>query len=226
MISIIEPTYYWPKTTKAMFPLVMEHIERCGRICYRSEDRITKDSAEKFVENICINRHESVLEHISLTAIVICSRSASHQLVRHRLASYSQESQRYVSYGKHDSLKVICPPSIGVPLGDYAIYGPEAALSGRRNRWIRHIDATYVEYKMELAEGAKPEDARYILPNATKTELAVTFNVRQWLHFLRTRCDKHAQWEIRGIATSILDDLNDRFPAIFGCLKKDVTNDS
>jgi thymidylate synthase (FAD) len=207
-----------------MFPIVMEHIERCGRICYKSEDKITDDSAERFVKNICINRHESVLEHVALTAIVICSRSASHQLVRHRIAAYSQESMRYVNYGRVDALKVICPPSIGIDPGRYDMDGPERFLGEKQSRWVRHIESDYAEYKLELSEGVKAEDARYVLPNATKTEIAVTYNVRQWLHFLRTRCDSHAQWEIRGIALSILDDLNDRFPAIFGRLHTDVNN--
>ena len=540
MITIIEPHFYWPETTLKMFPFIMEHIERCGRICYKSEDLITDDSAEKFVINICRNRHESVLEHCSVTAIIVCSRACSHQLVRHRIAAYclagdtevvafskkgrspkrwtlkqlhqwsldpkrkgrlslirlrsvnkngvlvpgqiksivesgkqevyqittkfgrvieatvkhrfltpqgwkqlhqlnvgdkvisngkvayknpewiqemylarnmtrkevaklagisdaymgqwiqhfglqkshsqypgrkpghgkpgmfppaslkclseskqgcknpcwlgeegsaqagrgraqklynlpdscetcgatvrlsrhhcdentlnnsrsnimflcdachrqwhtgqavlsvfsdtiisidyigikptydiemigpnhnfianglvvhnSQESQRYCNYGKKDSLQVICPRGIGIKPGDYDIEeyqedeqswwswtanGVELALPknpknihqfGCSLQWLEQIDGAYSEYKAELAEGVKPEDARYVLPNATKTELAVTFNLRQWRHFFRTRCDKHAQWEIRDIATNILTDLKERLPSVF-----------
>lgn len=216
MITVVEPTYYWPETSLNMFPFLMEHVERCGRICYKSEDRITGGSAEKFVERICRSGHESVLEHASLTAIVICSRACSHQLVRHRIAAYSQESMRYVNYGKHDSLKVICPPSIGLAPGDYSVGNPNDDWTGRQNRWVGQIERAYGEYKRELVEGVRPEDARYVLPNATKTELAVTFNLRQWRHIFQQRAlNKHAQWEIRNIFLAILEDLSERMPSVF-----------
>ncbi len=211
MITIVKPGFYWPETTLEMFPLLLTHIERCGRICYKSEKLITDDSANKFVEKICKNRHESVLEHFSITAIVVCSRACSHQLVRHRIGSYSQESQKYVNYGKDDSLQVICPPSIGLPPGSYELGGT----SIRQSRWLEHIELAYEEYKMELADGIQAEDARFVLPNATKTELAVTYNIRSWKHFFKMRCSLKAQWEIRGIAESIRSDLVDRFPGVF-----------
>lgn len=245
MITVIEPYYYWPETTIAMFPFIMEHIERCGRICYKSEDLITEDSAEQFVKKICRNRHESVLEHAAVTAIVVCSRACSHQLVRHRIAAYSQESQRYCNYGKVDSLKVICPPSIGI---EPAHYRAEEWTSGlgwdltkndkcfdvsrnmseqdrltfeRQRQWIVQTECAYSEYKAELAEGVPPGDARYVLPNATKTELAVTFNLRQWRHVFQERAlNRHAQWEIRGIFSSILYSLKRKLPAVFNDLEE------
>ena len=213
MITIVKPHFFWPETTLKMMPFLMSHIEYCGRICYRSKDKITDDSAKRFVEKITKSGHHSVLEHFSITAIVICSRACSHQLVRHRIAAYSQESMRYCNYGKDDSLKVICPPSIGLEPGDYE---EGFKLPIQQEIWIRQIDTAYQEYLSELAEGVRPEDARYVLPNATKTELAVTFNVRQWKHFFKMRCDKHAQWEIRDIAISIQDNLKSHFPSVFG----------
>ena len=225
MITVVEPRFFWPETTLKMFPFLMEHIEICGRVCYRSEDKITDGSAERFVKMINKSGHHSVLEHFSITAIVVCSRACSHQLVRHRISSFSQESMRYCNYGKDDSLQVICPPSIGLEPGDYVfendglwrngiLYIPPFS-PGKLTRWVSQIDSAYQEYKAELKNGVKPEDARYVLPNATKTKLAVTFNVRSWLHFFKMRCDKHAQWEIRGIANSILNDLSRRFPSVF-----------
>ncbi|MHC4188378.1 MAG: FAD-dependent thymidylate synthase [Planctomycetota bacterium] len=231
MITIIEPHYYWPETTLKMLPLFMEHIERCGRICYKSEDLITNDSAAKFVEKICRNRHESVLEHCTATAIVVCSRACSHQLVRHRIAAYSQESQRYCDYGKKSSLQVICPESIGISPGDYdARYVDNCGLvvqrggqedyqrflTPKQQHWLWEVDCAYSEYKAEVAEGIAAGDARYVLPNATKTEIAVTFNLRQWRHVFQERAlNKHAQWEIRGIFSAILADLKERLPAVF-----------
>ena len=228
MITIVEPTYFWPETTLKMFPFLMEHVERCGRICYKSEDRITEGSAEQFVKRICKSGHESVLEHASATAIVVCSRACSHQLVRHRIAAYSQESQRFCSYGKVNSLKVICPPNIGLLPGDYERVGWMTQLNGQNVRlteqhesWIRDMGCAYSAYKRELTQKIKPEDARYLLPNATKTELAVTFNLRQWRHVFQERAlNKHAQWEIRAIFSSILDDLSERIPAVFADLKQ------
>lgn len=234
MITIIKPHYYWPITTEVAFPFIMEHIERCGRICYKSEDKITESSAERFVSTICRNRHESVLEHCAVTAIIVCSRACSHQLVRHRIAAYSQESQRYCNYGKYDSLKVICPEGIGIGPGDYTAEcfencgwviwkdGEVWEANPHQVQWIAQVDGAYSEYKAELIEGVKPEDARYVLPNATKTELAVTFNLRQWRHVFQERAlNRHAQWEICGIFSSILDDLKKRLPAVFCDLEKE-----
>ena len=246
MITIVKPNYYWPETTLAAFPRMVEHLERCGRICYKSEDLITEDSANKFVERICRNRHESVLEHCVATAIIVCSRACSHQLVRHRIAAYSQESQRYCDYGKKSygeksSLSVICPPSIGIEPGDYTAENCEKVWanggwlvwkngkqwqgSTKDVQWLAQVDGAYSEYLAEVKEGVPPGDARFVLPNACKTELAVTFNLRQWRHYFRTRCDKHAQWEIRGIATAILTDLTERLPSVFEDIYKEFTNE-
>ncbi len=220
MITVIEPTFYWPKTTLDMFPFLVEHVERCGRICYKSEKKITPGSADMFVEKIRKSQHLSVLEHASVTAIVIGSRAMSHQLVRHRIAAYSQESMRYCNYGKNDSLQVICPPSIGLPPGDYLMDDLETKLEGtlsfRQCRWVELMDGAYYEYKCELDDGIRPEDARFVLPNATKTELAVTFNLRQWRHvFMERALNKHAQWEIRDIFSAILRDIQTRLPSVF-----------
>jgi thymidylate synthase (FAD) len=196
-----------------MWEHLLPHVERCGRICYKSEAKITGDSAPKFVENICRNRHESVLEHSSLTAIMIGSRAFSHQLVRHRIGAYSQESMRFVNYGKVGAMKVICPKRIGLPAGIYR--GDVTRLSDRQVSWLQNQEACYREYLRELDDGVPPEDARYSLPISCKTEVAVTYNLRQWRHFLRIRTDRHAQWEIRDIATSICKQLKNDMPAVF-----------
>ena len=218
MITVVEPSFYWPSTTLKMFPFLMQHIERCGRVCYRSEEQITKDSARRFVEKICKNKHESVLEHFSITAIVVCSRACSHQLVRHRIGSYSMESQRYCSY--KDRLFVICPRSVSLGPGDYStlddngsvlINGVNFLIQNNQYHWLKQIESAFTAYQ----ENGKAEDARYLLPNASKTELAVTYNVRQWKHFFKMRCSKHVQTEIREIATSIRADLRKRFPGVF-----------
>ena len=218
MITICEPGWEWTPLAETTIPLMMKHIEECGRVCYRSEDRITDGSAAKFVEKICRNHHESVLEHGTLTARIWCSRAASHQLVRHRLAAYSMESMRYCNYGKL-GLKVICPPSIGLKPGGYNLNLTDG-MNNRAWRWLWAVHGCYDEYLDELDDGIPPEDARFVLPNATRTELATTFNLRMWRHVILDRgLNPRAQWEIRQIFHSIYTDLKLRLPSIFGDLE-------
>lgn len=216
MITVIKPSWSWLSLSEQKIEWITQHLEECGRNCYKSEDCITPDSADKFVRKICRNNHVSVLEHEGLTARIVCSRAASHQLVRHRIAAYSQESMRYVNYGKKGSLKVICPPSIGVPLGDYKRWHYYEKLSKRQNRWLSVIGEAYTEYEAELREGVKPEDARFVLPHACKTEVVATYNMRTWRHVIEERgLNKGAQWEIRGIFHDIYEHLKWRLPSIF-----------
>lgn len=216
MITVIEPSWSWLKLSERKIQWITEHLEECGRNCYKSEDRITPDSADKFVRKICRRKHISVLEHEGLTARIVCSRAASHQLVRHRIAAYSQESMRYVNYGKR-GLQVICPPRIGVPPGEYEQWSPEwDRLHIKQKSWISLMCQCYDEYQRELAEGVRPEDARFVLPHACKTEVVATYNMRTWRHVIEERgLNGDAQWEIRGIFYDIYEHLKWRLPAIF-----------
>ena len=216
MIEIVKPSWEWLR--KPMRSEINRHLERCGRVCYRSEAAITDGSARKFVKKICKLGHESVLEHESLTARVICSRAASHQLVRHRLGAYSQESMRYCNYGKSEALQVICPPSIGIAPGKY-INGVSYGLESIQYHWLETVAHTHAEYLYELDNGIRPEDARFVLPNATKTEVVCTYNLRMWRHVIKERgLNPKAQWEIRDIFFDIYEDLKLRLPEIFGDL--------
>jgi thymidylate synthase (FAD) len=211
-----------------------KRLEEAGRTCYKSEHAITDDSAGKFVRMICRNHHESVLEHCSISARIICSRACSHQIVRHRLAAYSQESQRYINYGRCAGLKVVAPPSLEFPAGNYYDSGlgnPSAWYRSagptdntlipelRKANWLRAVEASYLAYIAELNVG-RPEDARYLLPNATKTELVMTMNLRMWRHVLRERAQNpKAQWEIRGIFSGLYTKLVTKLPCVFGDLR-------
>lgn len=214
LVNVIEPDLWF-------MPHLAEtgrFIERCGRVCYKSEDRITDKSAEKFVRMICRNHHESVLEHQSMTAVVTCSRACSHQIVRHRIGAYSQESQRYVNYAKR-GYQVICPPSIGLPPGEYRA-GDTSGMTTPQAGWIGSLFCAFGTYEKLLEEKVKPEDARYVLPNACKTELAVTYNMRTWRHVIRERAlNDHAQWEIRGIFRKAYEILKSNIPEVFGDLE-------
>lgn len=202
MISIVEPSaaLLTPIDQVLSIPRL---LERCGRVCYKSEDKITDDSANRFLAAIIKLGHESVLEHANITYLITCSRACSHQLVRHRIGAFSQASQRFIDYGAgKKGFGVIVPPSIAEKEID------------KLGFMIQCADA-YTKYLMLRNAGVPPEDARFLLPNATKTELAVTFNVRQWRHVLKTRLNKHAQWEIRKVMGQILNEMKSLLPVLF-----------
>jgi len=187
-INLISPTI-----KVAQWPVDCEHfIEKAARTCYRSEP---VGSREKFLKTLIAKGHESVLEHCGASVIITCSRSCSHQLVRHRLGAYSQESQRYVNYGKK-SIQFIRPPEISP-----GVYGEIAG----NNAFIRTLLNAVKGYNELLASGWKPEDAREVLPNCTVTRVFTTFNLRQWRHVFQERAlNSHAQKQIREIMSGIL----------------------
>lgn len=172
---------------------IMAKLERCGRVSRLSESR---GKPEDFIRNIIKRGHESVLEHVSLTFHIICDRGVSHELVRHRLASYSQESTRYVKY---DDLNIILPE----------FKGKEAAYEA-----MNALTACAVAYQKLLEAGNAPEQARAVLPTCLKTELYMTANLREWRHILRLRTDKKAHPQMRFIAGQILATFKDKLPVI------------
>ena len=209
-------------------------IEEAGRTSHKSEGAITETSAPVFVPKIALGLgHESITEHSVFTVRITCSRAASHQLVRHRLGAYTQESQRYCDYShpKHGQcLQVICPPSIGdPPVGTIISRYPDGeGITWVDDRgwapglliefctWAEGVLTAYEAYLNLRSRGVKGEDARFLLPNACKTEVVTTFNYRMWRHVIIERgLNPHAQWEIKGIFQKILGMLADECPALF-----------
>lgn len=223
-------------------PELAKTVEFAGRLSHKSEAKIGSDSAHSFIQRIALGKaHVSILEHAHITVHARMSRAASHQLVRHRIAAYTQESQRYCDYAssKFDrTLEVICPakllPKNGMPSGtqivaeatgddyEYSVLLPltkpesvdktynEVSLNTFDEtfvKWARAVLRSYGHYIWLRDSGHRAEDARSLLPNATKTELVVTKNVRSWRHFFEMRCTKHAQEEIRSIASDLLKTL-------------------
>ena len=184
---------------------ILKKLERIGRTCYKSEGNIKEDSAEKFVKNIMNRNHMSVIEHESISVRIICDRGVTHEIVRHRIASYSQESTRYCNYSNDkfgNELTFIKPCFFDEGLEGYEI-------------WEKSMQNIENEY-MELIEvGAKPQEARSILPNSLKTEIVMTMNLREWRHFFKLRCDKAAHPQTREIANMILKEFKVRIPVIF-----------
>lgn len=173
-------------------------IERAGRICYASECK--EETRDQFIKSRIKQGHESIIEHASASFYINnISRACSHQIVRHRLASFSQQSQRYVDESDFD---YVIPPSIENDFYAKAFF-KEAMKYNQR------------DYNTIKSYNILPEDARFILPNACATRLIMTANFREWRHFLKMRLDSHAQWEIRKLAELILDELYRISPAVF-----------
>lgn len=184
---------------------ILETIEKIGRVCYKSETSISEGSARRFVQNILKNGHESVIEHYSVTVKVICDRGISHEIVRHRLASYSQESTRYCNYfsGKFgNELTVIRPYFWDESEEKYRI-------------WKQSMESAEKAYQALIGLGASPQEARSVLPNSLKTELVMTMNLREWRHFFRLRADSHAHPQMREITIPMLREFQKQIPEVF-----------
>ena len=184
---------------------IMRHIELAGRVCYKSESRISDSSAEKFIANIVKSGHESVIEHISLTFKIICDRGVTHEIVRHRLASYSQESSRYCDYSNDKfggELTFIKPCFWAEDDENFLLW----------KNTMAQLEKTYLEMRKK---GARPEQARLILPNSLKTEIFMTANLREWRHFLKLRTSQRAHPQMREVAVKIYKVLNEKLPIIF-----------
>jgi thymidylate synthase (FAD) len=188
---------------------ILKQIESAGRTAYKSEDRITDDSAENFVKMILDKGHLSVIEHYSVTVRVVCDRGVSHEIVRHRLASYTQESTRYCNYtkGKFGSEITVIKPCFWDENGEkYKI-------------WKQTIEQTENAYNKLIELGATPQEARSILPNSLKTEIVMTMNLREWVHFFNLRTSKAAHPQMREIAIPLLKEFQKMIPIIFDEIK-------
>lgn len=180
-------------------------VETAGRVCYKSEDKIKEGSAEEFIRNVIKRGHEAVIEHGVLTAKFICDRGVTHEIVRHRLASYCQESTRYCNYSatKFDSEITVIQPLYLEP-GSKAWSIWELAM--------KEAEAAYFGL---LNEGLYPQEARAVLPNSLKTEIVMTANLREWRHFCKLRASKAAHPQMREIAVKLLNILKTKYPVFF-----------
>lgn len=180
------------------------HIERCGRVSYKSEGLTQAGSAEAFIRRLIASGHESVLEHAWASILFVTDRGTTHQLVRHRLFSFTQESTRYCNYSKGKfggEIRVVRPLEFNKPEDSWP--------------WIRLMQDAEAAYFTMLAAGIKPEAARSVLPTCLATEIAVTGNFRQWRHFFKLRLDKHAQYSMRVLAGLACGLLKDVAPTVF-----------
>lgn len=184
----------------------LQLIEKAGRTCYKSEDKITDESAKKFVAGLIKRNHEAMLEHSFLSIRFICDRGVSHELVRHRLASFAQESTRYCNYSQDkfgNELTFIKPCFF-----DDIKY----------QRWLSAMADAQCAYFDLLNSGASPQEARSVLPNSIKTEVVMSTNYREWRHFFKLRAARatgpaHPQME--EITRPLLEELKTLIPVVF-----------
>lgn len=184
---------------------VLKRLEIVGRTCYKSENLITDTSAETFVRKLIARGHEAIIEHESISVRFTCDRGVSHELVRHRVASYAQESTRYCNYSRDKfggEITVIKPC--------FLLDGTEAY---RQWEWTMHrAECAYFEL---LDIGLSPQEARCVLPNSLKTEVVMTANLREWRTVLRLRCSKAAHPQMREVMLMLLEKLHSLIPAVF-----------
>lgn len=181
---------------------MIKRIEIAGRTCYKSENNMNDSSAEGFIRTIMNKNHESVLEHASVTVKVVCDRGVTHEIVRHRIASYSQESTRYCNYSKDKFGKEI------------TVIEP-CFLEGNTEKydlWLKTCEDCEKAYFEMLDMGATPQEARSILPNSLKTEIVMTLNVRSWRNFFELRNSKAAHPQMREVAKMIFDEFKVKYP--------------
>ncbi|MBP7320483.1 MAG: FAD-dependent thymidylate synthase [Lachnospiraceae bacterium] len=217
------------KSTKAFYHIeteingieLLKQIESVGRTCYKSEDRITDDSATKFVRSLIKNGHEAMIEHNSITVRFICDRGVSHEIVRHRIASYGQESTRYCNYSndKFSSEINVIDITDGIALDTkMKNYTPEL-IQEIMNEWLAAMEDAERHYIKMIELGATAQIARGVLPTSVKTEIVVTMNLREWRHFFKLRAHISAHPQMRELALPLLKEFQSLIPCVFDDLE-------
>lgn len=201
----------------------LQHIEKIGRVCYKSEDRISEDgeSAKKFVSMLIKNGHEAMIEHSSLAVKFTVDRGVSHELVRHRIASFAQESTRFCNYSK-DKFGAECNfidlrPGIELDNKCGKMSAGEIGLLMRE--WMLSMEDAERHYMNMLELGATPQIARSVLPNSTKTEITITANYREWRNFFKLRVPATVHPQMREVTKPLLTELKEKLPVIFDDIK-------
>ncbi len=208
---LVKPSY--KILTEINRPVLLRRIEAAGRTCYKSEDKMTEDSASKFITMVIKRGHESVIEHESISVRFIVDRGVTHEMARHRLVAFSQESTRYCNY--NGGVTFIIPPWINIEPGVHWLLD-NANLDNNTWKWYLAM-ATAEETYCELLKGnCSPQQARSVLPNSLKTEIVMTANLREWRHVLKLRTSHTAHPQMREIMVPLLEELTILLPEIFG----------
>jgi thymidylate synthase (FAD) len=189
-------------------------IEDAGRTCYKSEGKLTEESSKKFISMILKRGHESVIEHSAMTVKFICDRGVTHELVRHRLCAFSQESTRYCNY--KGGVTFVIPPWItNYSSGEYGYTKSNLNIVSPETNWFFSMIDAEDRYIRALSFGWSPQQARSVLPNSLKTEIVVTANFREWRHIFKLRTSKAAHPQMREIMIPLLKKCKELIPIIF-----------
>ena len=200
---------------------VLQTIEKVSRICYKSEDKITNDSAKKLVKSLIERGHEAMIEFFDITIKFVCDRGVSHELVRHRLADFAQESTRYCDYSKDkfdNQITFIIPNWISDEQIDMVQRMNERnyiKIDETTRTWYHLMLECEQSYNMLIKLGWQPQQARAVLPNSLKTEINVKMNLRSWRNFFRLRVANAAHPQMRELTRPLLDELKTKIPIIF-----------
>lgn len=190
---------------------ILQKLERYARVCYKSEDKMENQGNPNFLKSLIKRGHESIIEHEKITVLFVVDRGVSHELVRHRIAAYSQESTRYCNYSKDkfgSEITVIEP---------YFFIDNEEAY----RRWEEACLAAEKSYMALLENGFSAQEARSVLPNSLKTEIVVTYNLREWRHFFRLRCDPAAHPQMRQVTIPLLLLFREKLSVLFDDIEYD-----
>lgn len=216
-MRLIKPSY------EIRWHMPREHalqlIEWAGRKCYKSEEKIDTGSAPRFVRGLLGRKppHESVIEHVSASVLFIIDRGVSHELVRHRLCAFSQESTRYCNYG--GGVTFIIPPWVTIEPGEYdseyLYHNPDRGWCKEDREWFDSVVEAADSYDTLLSKGWTPQQARSVLPNSLKTEIVMTANLREWRHVFMLRTAKAAHPQMREVMIPLLHDFQQELPEIF-----------
>ena len=210
-MRIIEPSYEILTEISDGGIKELQHIEKIARVCYKSESLITEDgeSAKRMVKMLIDRGHEAMIAHSSLSVKFTVDRGVSHELVRHRIASFAQESTRYCNYSKDKFGKeiTVIEPCFFSPLSDSYTF------------WKHAMESAEEHYFSLLDSGATPQEARSVLPNSTKTEITITANYREWRAFFKLRTAKAAHPQMQEVTIPLLKELKEKLPIIFDDIK-------
>jgi thymidylate synthase (FAD) len=212
---LIKPSY--EIRTEIDRPTLLRRIEAAGRTCYKSEDKMTDDSASKFVSMVIKRGHESVIEHESLSVRFIVDRGVTHEMVRHRLVAFSQESTRYCDYSG-DGVYFIVPPWVNIEPGQWTetVDHWPSEPNNIDMEWFLAMLQSECRYNELRRKGWTPQQARSVLPNSLKTEIVMTTNLREWRHVLKLRTSHAAHPQMREIMVPLLEEFTILLPEIFG----------
>lgn len=196
---------------------VLKTIEKVARTCYKSEDKITEQSAKNMVKNLIIRGHEAMIEFYDITVKLTCDRGITHEIVRHRMGSYAQESTRYCNYStdKFNNQLTYIDIYNGIMLDTKMKKYDVDKINSIIEEWQRACEDSEKHYLKMIELGATPQIARSVLNNSIKTEINIKMNLREWRHFFKLRADKSAHPQMREVSLKLLKEFKDIIPIVF-----------